>query len=825
MKFKAFLAATLLALQFSPAVEAAVSQHVVVSFDNVYYSAFKNGDKGQGCTLPPSGFTALSLGGGGGIICDSGSSALAFTVFGINNLTDNQLIYKDAGSGEVQVEGKINNDYAGSSEAFAAVGGGIRESILSTSWLAQCQSLQAGTTAIQCQYGAAGVYTTVNCPASGATRAAWFALTSYPTNDEVKGFTSADGATWDPCFSTIRHLSGAFAYALGGSKSAITSLTATMSSFAVLGEIDAYNELPIGGSAPQIVPPGIPDQTANQGVALSSLCVGAYFTGETGFNAATGLPGGTGITFSTGTGCFSGTPTASDVGAKPITVTATNASGATPDTFTLTTAAVPGDLVTVSSSQGTDAAILDCNTFSGGVGPGDVLVLASGTRSRLNIRNCHGNAQSPIVLRNDILAGAPTVIEWATGASTYLLRCENCTYFEIDGTGGYSGSSGTCGTTAPGLTKNSSACGIQMRTDADGAPAPQAWVKFKGHSSNYKIKGIYINGSTSNAASDSSVGFDCNDHQINNTFNLPVNQGGDAGTLPYTGEWREDIEIANNYIFKNGNTTANGGNGTGEGMYCGSNGGDDDLPMRNVNIHNNYGEGSPRECINGKYWRGGTNYVHDNWVKDCAAQGSAGQQRGINITDGGDVLIYNNVVDNPNGMGIAVQMNGSADTTDPGEHASPYNATIFNNVIWSASSSGIQIKSAQQQPPDDQISPVLIYHNTIVDSVVSAIVRDVYSGTCTARDNIFAGSAAAQSQTGGCTSTSNTLIPTANFGTNFANPGAVTKAASDYELISTSTACNAGTSNTTPSTDYEGETRPEAGTNSDDGADEATACP
>lgn len=789
-------AAILLACIAMPA-NAAISFTLAANYDNTRTTQYPNGDKPQGVgNCPPTGYTGLNLTGGGGTICDDGSTGLDFIVTGLNSIDDARIIYQDAGAGEVQVEGQILNTFSGSTENNAAIGSGIRESTAATSWVAQCKSLQTSSTAIQCQYGLAASPTSVNCAASGTTRPEWVAVTYYPTNSEVKGFTSSDGVTWTECFSTTRTMSDVIAYFIGGSKSATVSLTADMASFALLTEIDAYNETPGGGGSPPVLTSPIPDQTGSQNVAYS-LTFSTYFTGATSYSLGSAFPG---ALTETSDGVLAGTPNATDASSSPYSrdLCATNASGTTCDSVSFSFSAVPGDVLTVSA--GTTA--VNCNTYESGgvVDPGDILQLAAGTRTvALTLSNCHGNSVSSITVRNNPTGGSAAIFSISTSPQ-YFIQCNNCTYVTIDGLQGWSGqSTAKCGISKTDAfpTENSTPCGIQLRTASGGQP--QAFIDWQGVSSNYVMKGIEIDGNNV-VGGDVGTGISCNDNSFTNGW---------SGSGAYSGDWRQDITIEQNWIHDTGV------NSSGEGIYCGANAIQDALPIRRLEVRYNLVKSTGRECINVKYLREGPNLIHHNVARDCAPNASVSQARGINVTDGGDVDIYNNIVDNTQGAGIAHLIN-SANSGDPPLNASPFYINIYNNIIWSASGYGIQIRSSVAS--EDRISPALIYNNTIVDSVSGAISYSNSIGTCTASDNILAGSTTAQNITG-CTSAGNTSIATANFGANFVNAGA-----NNYELLSGSTACSAASSATAPATDYEDDSRPE-GVADDDGADEATACP
>jgi hypothetical protein len=442
---------------------------------------------------------------------------------------------------------------------------------------------------------------------------------------------------------------------------------------------------------------------------------------------------------------------------------------------------------------------VNCNTFESGgvVDPGDILQLAAGTRTTaLTLSNCHGSSADPIIIRNNTSGGSAAIFSISTSPQ-YFIQCNNCTYVTIDGLQGWSGqSTAKCGISKTDAfpTENSTPCGIQLRTASGGQP--QAFIDWQGVSSNYVVKGIEIDGNNV-VGGDVGTGISCNDNTFTNGW---------SGSGAYNGDWRQDITIEQNWVHDTGV------NSSGEGIYCGANAVQDALPVRRLEVRYNLVENTGRECINVKYLREGPNLVHHNVARDCAPNATVSQARGINVTDGGDIDIYNNIVDNTNGAGIAHLIN-SANSGDPPLNASPFYSNIYNNIIWSASGWGVQIRS--NATGEDRISPVVIYNNTIVDSGSGAITYSNGTGTCTARDNILAGSATAQNISG-CTDTNNLNGTVASM--NFANAGA-----NNYELTATSGACNQSSASA-PATDYEDEARPQDSAD-DQGADEATACP
>lgn len=758
----------------------------------IYVSQYPLGDKPSGGTCPPATWTGLNLGDGGGTICDV-SGDFAFTVTGSDTVDDMRIIHKDAGAGEVQVEGLILDSYAGSAESFAAIGLGIRESTAVDSWVAQCKSLQTGSTTIQCQYGTAPSLTNVNCTASGSVRPEWTAVTYYPTDTEVKGFTSSDGSTWTECFSTIKSMSDVLAFYMGGSRSATVALTGTIDQPALLTEIDAYTEDDTPGGVPTVSP--IPDQTGSQGVAYS-LTFSSYFTGATSYSLGSAFPGA--LTESSD-GVLSGTPNATDASSSPYSrdLCGTNASGTTCDSVSFSFAAVPGDILVVASGD----SVVDCDTFESGgrVDPGDVLQIDDGVRGPLEIRDCDGTAADPIIIRNDVTGTAAATIRRTSGTGP-ALELTNMTNFVMDGTGKWTGAaSGTCGYDETTGDLGTTQCGIVVETQGGtgGFVIRLAGLSCAGTDANPNsvcmIKGVAVDGNNV-----SGVGLSMNDHSELVSDN--------------PGTWRENLLVESSYFVDIGN-------GNGEAVYAGPN--QDatapDLPLRDITLRRNYFIGIERDCINTKSVLDGFLLIEYNYMTGCGESGESTQNRGLNLNGAADYTIRGNVILDIGGEGMLITWQDLAGLSPNASNT----FDITNNIIARVGQTATAQRRDGIRFTRNSDSPT--YTGAVSNNTLATVPEEGFSCgsnvTVNIRNSIAAGVSGTVYEGSGCNNAGNNATGSvASF--NFVNSGA-----DNYELTSSSsTACNLASATYAPATDYEGEARPQDSAD-DIGADEATACP
>jgi hypothetical protein len=777
-----------------------ISLQLQANFDATKSTKYPNGDKPQGGTCPPSGWSGIALGDGGGEICAVSASEFDIAARGTNQGSDNYIVHKDGGGGEVQIECRITATYAGASGNFAAAGCGIRESATDTSWLFQVHSLQNGATALQCLYGASGSYTSVNGGA-GQARPRYVAVTYHPSSGDVRGHASDDGSTWTEICATTRTLSDDEVYVMGMSQSTTATLSATIDNIAVATEIDAYDEGGGGGGGPTLVTQ-IENQTLTQSSAFT-LSVASNFTGELSYTA-TGLPGAGGLSFNAATGEFTGVPDADDVTASPFNVevcawTALAGGGlSTCDTAQFTVSAVPGDtflLADVMTSSG-DPRVVNCATE--GVGPGDTIVIPGGItlNQKISFNNCVGTENARITIRNDTTDNEAAIYSKtdSDASPTYMWRFNNNEYVTVTGCGKYSGApAGTLGVDETTRELNRVSAGIILR-EVGAAVDPQNFIFVTALSRRMTFECIEIDGD----ALDSGVGgagLQVNDHSQLASAN--------------PGFIREELTFSHMYVHDVGRSNDD----LGEGLYIGP-GISQDIPLGDITVEYNIVENTSRDGITVKSAVHGTQLIQYNYVSNTGIGGSqtrTGQNEGFAI---GDTVNYtargNMAVD----TGGPCFRNGNDDT-----HAGTADGTgTIENNMW--------IRCGQHTPTNGHCLQIQIGSN---DAAVSATVSNDTcvdpddngynfggDGTHTVRNSIITGAATAVS---GATSDNNRttslvfLFFVDDSGNEFA----------DFELEALSAACNDVVANA-PATDYEGESRP-MGTASDQGADESDACP
>jgi hypothetical protein len=268
--------------------------------------------------------------------------------------------------------------------------------------------------------------------------------------------------------------------------------------------------------------------------------------------------------------------------------------------------------------------------------------------------------------------------------------------------------------------------------------------------------------------------------------------------------WRENIIAENNYVHDCG------GNG-GVGIYMGWP--TDDIPLRNITYRYNIVEDTGYDCTNLKSARTGTNAVHHNKFYRCTGSTTDPHGVGIDVGDGGNLAIYNNWIEDTDWQCIRASHRS---TTPDGADAYFY---IYNNMCIRpgadprGTSEGIRLG---RDTAAYDYNPVRIYNNTVISPDGNCVtLSNVSTSNSTVRDNILAGCGG--SAVSGATGTNNSTGTVAS--QDFAGVGS-----DNYELTSTSPACNQAANPFGLTTDYEDEARPQDSAN-DQGADEAVACP
>lgn len=443
-----------------------------------------------------------------------------------------------------------------------------------------------------------------------------------------------------------------------------------------------------------------------------------------------------------------------------------------------------------------DAPVFDCNAPPGVV-PGDTVVIESGVRDALIIRNCAGTADAPITIQNDRSGTGPVVIRNAkpSKGSGFVFQIQNARHVVIDGTGGWKGmpDGAYCG--APNGTTG---CGIQIVSTAPG-DSPTAYMAIRGgpgrdaiNMRDQVIKGIMIDGSGSfGGAGGPRIGLSFNDHRIS------------ANRFPEV--WRENITIEQNYITNVWN----------EGLYIGPNWiagtpRGNVHRLRNIFIRRNLIVHTGWEGLNLKSCIEGMCLVEGNYCLQCGVRSDRkGAQDGLASWEGGATFTGNYVLESGE--------TGIAAGTGRSRGAGPWQVQVYNNVIVDAGATGPTPGHGISVAPGQDGAQLRaeIFNNTVVNAEGSGIFVGANVVHGLVRNNLVAGeqgrpitirSRAVQSE-------SNSIGSASSF--RFHDPSS-----HDYRLTFGSPAIDAST-NPWPATDFAGQVR-HNGTAGDDGAFEWT---
>lgn len=317
-------------------------------------------------------------------------------------------------------------------------------------------------------------------------------------------------------------------------------------------------------------------------------------------------------------------------------------------------------------------------SYDGGVAPGDVLVLASGTRGRLVLEELAGQAASPIVVRIASGATEPTTIDGAGG--TWGLEVDHCEHVVIDGTA------------TGGLYY-----GIVVTSSVDGH---HTYVKLRNRSRFITLRRVEVAGTSAGAPG---IGISFNDHTILRA--------------DYPGFWVEGHRVLDCYVHDT----------TTEGMYLGPNNETDEEPyLRDIEIAYNRVENTGWDCINPKSWVDGDNAIHHNRLRHCGYLGSTdGEQASGIALKAFHGEVYNNWIEDTAGRGIVSYGLGAIGYDNPN-----WNARIYNNVLVDiggfAAFEGIKV-----------FTPVEIFNNSIIRPTAEA-VYGASAASGLVHDNIFA---------------------------------------------------------------------------------------
>lgn len=819
----AVLASTFYAGQAAPAVSP-FSFAWQKNADATRGPDYPNGDKPIVVCPSVTGLTEADTGDGGGVFCETVAGppkTLAFNGYGSSSIQKMHYAYASLGTGDFQITGCFEDDYAGSLENLAAIGIGVRNGTGNTDYFFQVFSPFSGSATIQVNYGTTNQAFTNVDGAPGLTRPRCGTVTYDRSENDLRAWASADlsaGSYTQVAQTAPAALaSNPLGYAFGESKSPSATLQATITSFAIANAISSDVYTPSGGPDPPNPPnhspvcSTIPNQSGKQGQSFT-LALSGYCSDQDGdplTYAATNLSSH-GLTINPYSGLITGTLGSPATFNTQVTVVDDELAEAQA-TFQIQINPASGTTFHwTTNAAGTSNATYDCGSTTKA---GDTVVIDGGStankRGNLIIANCQGTSTNPIIFTNDTSRTSALDLN---GSATWGIHFQNSDHVVIDGTGKFSGASANgCGNSnnasgnkmlLPDLPRN---CGIKITGNFQSA------VKRKGLARFNTLKGIEVDGSSGVRS-----GFALNDH----TYKLVgVTQAQCQANPSKAGcEWMEGWNVTDNYCHD----TAS------ECFYIGANANSaqiDDLPQRDNHIDGNLVINSGWDGISYKSGISestgrstmANNYVDGSGISESpSADGNSGSC--MDIFEGGFVDIYGNVLRNCHGPGFLSSTNNR-----PASYG-PATVEFFNNVIWKAGLSSSHGKDAvnfgRKSTAQIEIRPRNIVNNTIVEPAGNAIDVAGSISSCTVRDNIAAGTTAGKRtiNAGQCTGAANANEQGTPSAQNF-----VDESIGDFHLTATSPACN-DAAPTAPSPDFEGTQRPLDGA-ADRGADEAAACP
>ena len=433
--------------------------------------------------------------------------------------------------------------------------------------------------------------------------------------------------------------------------------------------------------------------------------------------------------------------------------------------------------------------IVDCDTFDGGVNPGDTLTFAGTSRSsKIELQDCHGTAGNPITLRNDVTQSSAFTI---TGGSGFVIRLDDSSYLTIDGTGKWVGASSSgCGAKFDGQTQN---CGIIITTDSGCATG---LIKLQDEHNNLTIRGVESFGNFPFCVS--GIGWQMHD---NNSTNAE-----------FPGSFYEDNLYEDNYIHDVSRTA----------MYIGSNmfgttNGERALTQRNNEIRYNLIEDTGCDGIKLKSYKEGLTLVHHNIVRRSGQNPEVGSETGCNshaftAFESGFITFYNNLAEDTVGLGGGSSNCYSnfvqkADATIDG---AVFTNTYYNNIGINCKGTGISV--GNQGDAGETANQIIAYNNTLINNNNGGIRTTGGDGDSTVQDNIVC------DNTGGDISTAVGDTVSSNQTGSCASQNFVNLAARDLHLTTSSPAKDAGGVYVSPpDDDFDGVNRP-LGVDFDDGA-------
>ena len=455
------------------------------------------------------------------------------------------------------------------------------------------------------------------------------------------------------------------------------------------------------------------------------------------------------------------TTTATAVGANSVIVRASDGALTANKTIALTVTA---------ASTGTNYSIAPgVATFDASqVQPGDTITIlrGTGTRGPLTIANVTGTLANPITIRGD-QSGQVIIRRASPSASTYwafVLR--KCRHFVLDGELASVGTAGTFGYK----------CGIKVMYAAGATSNNQdsinSLIKFDNLISGQTTPGVeyatiryveFDGGWIYNGTSGTGSG------PGSNGFAIHTNDDADDTIAKIGSVWQNNLKIEYTSVQRM----------QGAGYYIGHNWVNGCVPLRNIEVSNNWLKNCGGFGILCKSWLEGTNSVHDNIVDTC------GLNYQFTTASAGGIMfqsctgsIYNNFVKDSGGSALTRDNNivphniriypyqGPSRTLDPYGYGtySTLPVTLYNNLSVGAGSTtaGGRGISIDRDDADRPYPEPYVYNNTLASNAQQGVYANNTSGGWV-RNNVVIGNGSAISSTATATNNLTTGTPSGVF--------------------------------------------------------------
>jgi hypothetical protein len=359
---------------------------------------------------------------------------------------------------------------------------------------------------------------------------------------------------------------------------------------------------------------------------------------------------------------------------------------------------------TISTGTGT----VDGDTYCSGVcQPGDTLTMLGTARSSIVFRDLDGTAANPIIIRNDVTESGPLVITRSGGSGFAFLQDDNHGVV-VDGSGGWSGQSATCGAQFDGQTQN---CGIVI------TGCNTAMMKIQDLATDLTWRGIEIAGTFPTC--DNGTGMLMHDDATTN------------GTHP--GNYYEDWLVEDMYIHDCPKTC----------MYFGSNifgstNNDRTLTLRNMEIRYVLNEDAGNTGFKIKSHKEGTTTIHHNIIRRTGTNpADANVQAGLRMFESTGITYYNNLVEDTLGNGggfgscYSAHIQSSRTAID---FAGPATVSFYNNIAIDCEGGGLFVSNRGDVGAPDINGN--LYNNTTINAGGGSINTESGGGSSVVQDNI-----------------------------------------------------------------------------------------